>query len=128
MCQMAIPFGSQVLVVALAKGLECETKAALDETLQWAVALTEQGCQPYAVVMTLKAVDLVAVTALGDVGPAVDPVLHKHHASAVSSDAYAPSADITVVEAPAVEAQGPFPWLLLQTSWIFSAVVLSASL
>lgn len=128
MCLAAIPFASQVLVVPLAKGLECETKAALDEALQWAVVLTMQGCQPYVVVMTLKVVDLVAVMALEGVDPAVDPVHRKGPASAASSDASAPSADITVVEASAVEAQGLILWLLLQISWVFSAVVLSASL
>lgn len=128
MRQVAIPFGNQVLVVALVKGLECETKVALDEALQWVAALAMQGCQPYVVVMTLVVVDLVAVAALEAVDLAVDPVQRKDLASAASGDASAPSADISVVEASAVEAQVPNLWLSLQSSWFFSAVVLTASL
>lgn len=127
-CQAALQFGNQVLVVVLVKGRECETKVALDEPLPLAVAPTMQGCQPYVVVMALMVVDLVAATVLEAVDLAVDPVLQKGPASVVSSDAIAPSADRAVVEAPAVEAQGRNLLLLLQTSWFSSVVVWSASL
>ena len=127
-CQAELQFGNQVLVVVLVKGRECETKVALDEPLPRAVAPTMQGCQPYVAVMTLMVVDLVAATVLEAVDLAVDPVLQKRPASVASSDAFAPSADRSVVEAPAVEAQGRNLLLLLQTSWFSSVVVWSASL
>lgn len=110
------------------KGLEYETKVALYEEHQWLVVPTMQGSQPYAAVMTLEVVDPVAVTALLAVEPAVGHVPQKDPASAASSDASAPSADTAVVEASAVEVQALNPWLLILTSWVFSAVVLFASL
>ena len=127
-CQAALQFGNQVLVVVLVKGRECETKVALDEPLPRAVEPTMQGCQPYVVVMPLMVVDRVAATVLEAVDLAVDPVLQKGSASVASSDAFAPSADRSVVEAPAVEAQGQNLLLLLQTSWFSSVVIWSASL
>ena len=127
-CQAAILFGNQVLVVALVKGLVCEIKVALDEAPQLVVALTMQCFQQYAVAIALKVADLAAVTAVDAVDLAADPVLQRDPASAASNDASAPSADTTVVEASAVEAQGLNLWVSPQTSWFFSAVVLSASL
>lgn len=115
-CQEVMLFGNQALMVALVKGQEYETKVALYEAHQWVVVPTTQGCQSYAVVMTLEVVDLVAVTVLLAVELAVGHVPQRDPASAASSDASAPSADTTVVEASAVEVQALNPWLSLLTS------------
>ena len=108
-CQEATLFANRASMVALVKCQEYETKVALYEAHQWVVVPTTQGCQPYAVVMTLEVVDLAAVMGLLAVELAVGHVPQKDPAFVASSDASAPSADTTVVEASAVEVQALNP-------------------